>query len=187
LGKVWPDLSFEFIFRQMSLCAELCVDLTNRPSTNSRADIVMNTTKCSPFESFAKQDIELWVVIGEPSNATSQGDAAILRYDCVKTPISVTSLSDTHLDYDVSRHTADRDVHIRKVAKVLLDEPEPPSGADDYDDYGHSYDQDLPNMEHERGEVSTRSQICCSSFSWSLCGMLSNLSSTYIQVVSCLV
>ena len=94
-----------------------------------------------------------------------------------------------------NRQTAERDVHIRKVAKVPLKESEPPSGADGYDDYGKNYDQDPPNMSmgrtkkvggggftnvslegYERGEVSTRNQICCSSFSASVCGMLSNLS-----------
>ena len=51
------------------------------------------------------------------------------------------------------RQTAELDLHIRKVAKVPLEEPEPPSGADGYDDYGYSYDQDPPNvpMRDERG------------------------------------
>ena len=64
----------------------------------------------------------------------------------------------------MSRQTAECDARIRKVAKVLLEEPEPPSGADGYDDYGNSYDQDLPNvpMGDEKGEMSTRSVICCS-------------------------
>jgi len=63
-----------------------------------------------------------------------------------------------------NRQTAERDVHIRKVAKVPLEEHELPSGADGYEDYGYSYDQDPPNvpMRDERGKVSTRSQICCS-------------------------
>jgi len=94
-----------------------------------------------------------------------------------------------------NRQTAERDVHIRKVAKVPLKEPEPPSGADGYDDYGYSHDQDPPNMSlgktkkvggggftnvslegYQRGKVSTRTTVCCIQFSATACGMLSNLS-----------
>jgi len=45
-----------------------------------------------------------------------------------------------------NRQTSEHDVHIRKVTKVPLEESEPQSRADGYDDYGYSYDQDPPNM-----------------------------------------
>jgi len=77
-----------------------CVDLTNCLLTNSGADILMNTTDCSPFESFAKEDIELWVVVGEPSNGTSQVDAADIRYDilCLVACSCAVAHLDTRLD-----------------------------------------------------------------------------------------
>ena len=39
-----------------------------------RTDLVLNTTECSPFESFSAEDVELWAVLGEPSGDTSQVD-----------------------------------------------------------------------------------------------------------------
>ena len=59
-------------------------------------DIVMNTSECSPFESFANEDIELFAVIGQPLNDTSQVDDHGLGADtrCCDTQISAEEEED---------------------------------------------------------------------------------------------
>jgi hypothetical protein len=111
-------------------------------------DIVMNTSGCSPFESFAKEDIELWAVLGQPSNDTGEfGFPSTSGPDDDHGPgVDTRESSESTNDDAAGYGYGDDDVNIRRSAEVQLEE-------------------------HEREKHSTRqAQICCSSFTVTSCG-----------------
>jgi len=73
--------------------------------------IVLNTTECSPLESFAKEDIELWAVMDtKVTEPDSHGDGVDLRYSIV--PVAchfLEALMLTLLSSTFSYQRVDRD------------------------------------------------------------------------------
>jgi hypothetical protein len=110
-------------------------------------DIVMNTSGCSPFESFAKEDVELWAVLGQSSNDTAEfGFPATSGPDDGHGPGVDTRESSESANDDAAGYVyGDDDVNIRRSAEVQLEE-------------------------HEKEKHSTRAEICCSSHSVGSCG-----------------